>query len=63
MISPKACVLHQVGCGKSSLLEALLGELLPIAALGTANTGPVVRGRVAYCGQVPWIISGTIRVC
>ena len=56
----------QVGSGKSSLLEALVGEILPIQAAGNpdAVTGksPVLRGRVAYCSQVPWIVSGTLRV-
>lgn len=23
--------------------------------------GPVLCGRVAYCGQIPWIVSGTVR--
>ncbi|KAG2425890.1 hypothetical protein HYH02_014893 [Chlamydomonas schloesseri] len=78
-----------VGCGKSSLLAALLGELQPLerplaaavdaaatadtavtaataataaaAAAGGGDAGPVVRGRVAYCAQVPWIMAGSVR--
>ncbi|GFR41483.1 hypothetical protein Agub_g2174, partial [Astrephomene gubernaculifera] len=23
--------------------------------------GPIVRGRVAYCSQVPWIVAGSVR--
>jgi hypothetical protein len=54
-----------VGSGKSSLLECLLGEILPVQAPGGkpgAAAGPLLRGRVAYCSQVPWIVSGTVRV-
>ena len=55
-------VRTQVGSGKSSLLEALLGETLPVQAPGKAAAGPVLRGSVAYCSQVPWIVSGSVRV-
>lgn len=66
-----------VGSGKSSLLLALLSELLPCPAAPASaaaaddaedggakrNTGlpPVVRGSLAYCSQVPWIPPGTLR--
>ena len=56
----------QVGSGKSSLLEALLGEILPIQSnarsVTSPSNSPILRGRVAYCSQVPWIVSGTLRV-
>lgn len=48
----------QVGCGKSSLLAALLAEITPT---GGPNTLPLVRGSMAYCAQQPWIIAGTLR--
>lgn len=61
-----------VGAGKSSVLAALLGELQPSAAAlsgggaaapAAAAEAPVsVRGRVAYCSQVPWIVSGSVKV-
>ena len=67
--SPGCCALLQVGSGKSSLLAALLGELqplesslLPLQQPGTAPRGPVMKGTVAYCCQVPWVDAGTIRV-
>ena len=46
------------------MLEALLGEILPIQAAATspADNSPILRGRVAYCSQVPWIVSGSLRV-
>lgn len=54
-----------MGSGKSSLLEALLGEILPLqkgAGGNAADAGPRLRGRVAFCSQVPWIVSGSVRV-
>ena len=56
----------QVGSGKSSLLEALLGEVLPIQDSNSSprslSNSPILRGHMAYCSQVPWIVSGTVRV-
>jgi len=64
--------------GKSSVLAALLGELQPTrhpshggpaadnSAGGGSGRGPSpvkVQGTVAYCSQVPWIVSGTVKVC
>ncbi len=52
------------GCGKSTLLAALTGELQP--ASGTISWGDAEIGgeswrqQVAYLGQRPWIITGTI---
>jgi ABC-type multidrug transport system fused ATPase/permease subunit len=56
-------VVGAVGAGKSSLLAALLGELRPVAGTGPAGRPAVaVRAqRVAYCAQVPFIMSGTVR--
>jgi ABC-type multidrug transport system fused ATPase/permease subunit len=48
-------VVGEVGCGKSSLLLAMLGEL------PTEVGGVTVKGRIAYVPQEPWIVSGTIR--
>ena len=44
----------QVGSGKSSLLNAFLGELVRIG--GHINT----KGRVAYVPQQAWIQNGTL---
>jgi len=44
-----------VGCGKSALLQALLGEL-------DMQQGSIrLRGSVAYAPQAPWIMAGTLR--
>ncbi|XP_038064145.1 multidrug resistance-associated protein 1-like [Patiria miniata] len=48
-------VVGQVGCGKSSLLSALLGEMEKIS--GTVN----VNGSVAYVPQQAWIQNATLR--
>ncbi|KAF1315493.1 Canalicular multispecific organic anion transporter 2, partial [Globisporangium splendens] len=44
-----------VGCGKSSLCSALLGEM--VKRNGTVYVG----GSVAYCSQQPWIQNMTVR--
>ena len=54
-------VTGPVGCGKSSLLLALCGELriqkghLVFGSDGSTTTG------VAYCGQEAWLQQGTVR--
>ncbi|KZS03178.1 ATP-binding cassette, sub-family C, member 4 [Daphnia magna] len=48
-------IVGQVGSGKSSLLNVLLGELSP--STGTCR----VAGKIAYASQESWIFSGTVR--
>ncbi|RAL41406.1 hypothetical protein DM860_010200 [Cuscuta australis] len=48
-------VVGEVGSGKSSLLNMILGEMKLI------NGAIHVNGSIAYVPQVPWILSGTIR--
>jgi hypothetical protein len=48
--------------GKSSVLAALLGELQPTLQRGSSASPVAVRGSMAYCAQVPWIASGTVKV-
>lgn len=48
-------VLGEVGSGKSSLFQAILGEMKHIQGkLGW-------KGRFGYVSQTPWILSGTVR--
>ncbi|OJJ95656.1 hypothetical protein ASPACDRAFT_1875772 [Aspergillus aculeatus ATCC 16872] len=49
-------VFGPVGCGKTSLLHALLGEI-------PASEGEVIvsTGTTAYCAQTPWVRDGTLR--
>lgn len=48
-------VVGPVGCGKSSLLAALLGEMRKVK--GRVN----VRGSIAYVSQLAWIRNATLR--
>ena len=55
-------VVGSVGCGKSSFLAGLLGELQPSSYDKDVPPGKVsVSGSVAYHSQVPWIINATVR--
>ncbi|KAJ8094347.1 hypothetical protein PM082_010781 [Marasmius tenuissimus] len=48
-------VLGRVGAGKSSLLSAILGDMIRIE-------GEVkVHGNISYASQNPWILSATVR--
>jgi ATP-binding cassette, subfamily C (CFTR/MRP), member 1 len=49
-------VLGPVGCGKSTLIKALLGELSSFEGTVSAN-----YSRIAYCSQSPWITHDTVR--
>jgi ATP-binding cassette subfamily C (CFTR/MRP) protein 4 len=49
-------VCGPVGCGKTSLIQAILGELSCISG------SFVVRSqKIAYVSQIPWLISGSIK--
>lgn len=48
-------VIGEVGSGKSSLLNSILGEMQLVR--GSIKS----QGSIAYVSQVPWILSGTIR--
>ncbi|KAI3939222.1 hypothetical protein MKX01_002090 [Papaver californicum] len=48
-------VIGEVGSGKSSLLNSILGEMRLIH--GRIHS----FGSIAYASQVPWILSGTVR--
>lgn len=48
-------VIGEVGSGKTSLLSAVLGEMM-------ARTGKVeVRGTIAYTQQEPWILNASLK--
>uniref|UniRef100_A0A1D1XUS0 ABC-type xenobiotic transporter n=1 Tax=Anthurium amnicola TaxID=1678845 RepID=A0A1D1XUS0_9ARAE len=55
---PKGCliaVIGEVGSGKSSLLNSILGEMHLL--YGSINC----HGSIAYVPQVPWIMVGSVR--
>jgi ABC-type multidrug transport system fused ATPase/permease subunit len=48
-------VIGQVGSGKSSLLQAILGEL-------TLSSGSIdISGKISYACQEPWVFASTVR--
>ncbi|KAJ2079685.1 hypothetical protein H4R24_003603 [Coemansia sp. RSA 988] len=53
--SEMLAVIGRVGSGKSSLVSAILGDMLK--CLGSAS----VCGSIAYVAQVPWILNATLR--
>lgn len=50
-----SCIVGRVGSGKSSLLQALLGDLWKVYGEVT------VRGRVAYVAQAAWVMNASVR--
>ncbi|XP_037952862.1 probable multidrug resistance-associated protein lethal(2)03659 [Teleopsis dalmanni] len=56
-IKPKTlvAVIGPVGSGKSSLIQAILGELPALS--GSIN----VNGTFSYASQDPWLFTGTVR--
>lgn len=48
-------IVGRVGCGKSSLLKAIVGELVPAKGSVTAEDS------VGYCDQIPWLRNTTIK--
>lgn len=49
-------VVGPVGCGKSTLIKAILGEL-PVMG-GTVQLSSM---RIALCDQTPWHVNGTVQ--
>ncbi|EDW02798.1 probable multidrug resistance-associated protein lethal(2)03659 [Drosophila grimshawi] len=48
-------IVGRTGAGKSSLIQAILGEL-------TAESGEIhVNGSFSYASQEPWLFTGTVR--
>ena len=50
-----ACIVGRVGAGKSSLLQAVLGDLWKY------NGEVVVRGTVAYVAQQSWVMNASVK--
>lgn len=49
-------VIGDIGSGKSSLLLAILNEMV------SENDSKIyVSGKIAYCPQKPWIMSATVK--
>jgi len=50
-----ACIVGRVGSGKSSLLQAVLGDLWKI------NGEVLLRGKTAYVPQSAWVMNASVR--
>ena len=50
-----SCIVGRVGAGKSSFLSTLLGDLYKIKG------EVVLRGKVAYVAQSPWVMNASVR--
>lgn len=49
------CIVGRVGAGKSSFLQALLGDLWKVKG------EVVVHGQTAYVAQQPWVMNATVK--
>ncbi|THC99810.1 hypothetical protein EYZ11_000740 [Aspergillus tanneri] len=49
-------VIGPVGCGKTTLLNALLGEITISSGKVMVNDSPI-----AYCQQTPWLINASVK--
>ena len=50
-----SCIVGRVGAGKSSFLQSILGDLWK------TQGEIVVRGKVAYVAQSPWIMNASVK--
>ena len=51
------CIIGEVGCGKSSLLQAILNNMLSLQR----GSKIYVNGSISYVSQIPWIRNATIK--
>jgi ABC-type bacteriocin/lantibiotic exporter with double-glycine peptidase domain len=52
-------IIGEVGSGKSSLLQAILNNMLITNKKDTTQL--IVNGKVSYVAQIPWIQNETVR--
>ena len=53
------CIVGEVGCGKSSLLQAIINSLILLNP--KECDGVHINGKIGYSAQIPWILNDTIR--
>lgn len=61
-----ALVVGKVGSGKSSLMAAILGQMVPVSGGAIAvSSGRLplcsITGKISIVPQSPWILNGTVR--
>ena len=54
-------IVGHVGCGKSSLLSAILGEMPRKDATRSLDSEIQLRGSIAYVPQTPFIMNASLR--
>ena len=52
------CIIGEVGSGKSSLIQAILNNMI---ILQKNNTKIIVNGKISYVGQEAWIQNNTVQ--
>ena len=52
------CIIGEVGSGKSSLIQAILNNMI---VLENNNTKIIVNGKISYVGQEAWIQNNTVQ--
>ena len=52
------CIIGEVGSGKSSLIQAILNNMI---ILNHQNTKIIVNGKISYVGQEAWIQNNTVQ--
>ena len=59
------CVIGEVGCGKSSFLSAMLGEMEALdeskVYIPRGEQGSEAVNFAAFCSQSPWVVNATLR--
>ncbi|CDK24836.1 unnamed protein product [Kuraishia capsulata CBS 1993] len=56
-----SCIIGRVGSGKSTFIQSILGELACVSADVYLPASISIRGSVAYCSQVAFIMNATVK--
>ena len=58
------CVVGAVGSGKTAIVSALLGDMVPESSIDEKHNSDKIisiNGTVAYCSQSPWVQSASVK--
>ena len=56
-----SAIVGHVGCGKSSLLNAILGEMPRVDESRDLNSMVHIKGSIGYVPQTPFIMNASLR--